>query len=444
MTNKESIRGVGVQPLSRFCAYWRCLASSQRNLVWLLTIFSFFEAIAPQLPTAQSITPADGTGTLGTPNANQPNQLDIQGGTRSGANLFHSFQQFGLNSGEIANFMSTPQIQNILGRVMGGDASVINGLIQVTGGNSNLFLMNPAGIIFGQNASLNVPASFTATTANGIGFAGGWFSAVGTNNYQALVGNPNRFAFTMSQPGSIINAGNLAVSEGKNLSLVGGTVINTGSVSAPGGNIHIAAVRGESVVRLTQEGMVLSLEFEPITGNSSQLPSAAGISPVNLPTLLTGGNVNSATGLTVNSDGTVILTGSSLPINKGDVVIATPQSSIQAHRAILSAENDLTLVESQLHTTADLTLLAHNNVLIRDSSENPFVAHAGGNLTIKAIEGIDILALNHPETPFQSGGDTTIITDGNFSGDAHFASGGGVFFFKNPPPPRDIFRFIKP
>jgi large exoprotein involved in heme utilization and adhesion len=28
--------------------------------------------------------------------------------------------------------------------------------------------MNPAGIVFGQNASLNVPAAFTATTANGI------------------------------------------------------------------------------------------------------------------------------------------------------------------------------------------------------------------------------------------------------------------------------------
>jgi hypothetical protein len=40
---------------------------------------------------------------------------------------------------------------------VGGDASYINGLIQVIGGNSNLFLMNPAGIVFGSNAQLNVP-----------------------------------------------------------------------------------------------------------------------------------------------------------------------------------------------------------------------------------------------------------------------------------------------
>lgn len=97
------------------------------------------------------------------------NIINITGGTQAGANLFHSFEKFGLNQDQIANFVSNPSIQNILGRVTGGDASVINGLIQVSGGNSNLYLINPAGIVFGQGASLNVPAAFTATTANGIG-----------------------------------------------------------------------------------------------------------------------------------------------------------------------------------------------------------------------------------------------------------------------------------
>ncbi|NES82943.1 MAG: filamentous hemagglutinin N-terminal domain-containing protein, partial [Moorea sp. SIO2B7] len=119
---------------------------------------------------AQPITPAaDGTGTIVTPDGDR---FDIHGGSLSGdgKNLFHSLQQFGLNEGQIANFLSNPQIRNILGRVVGGDPSVINGLIQVTGGNSNLYLMNPAGIIFGRNSQLNVPADFFATTATGIGF----------------------------------------------------------------------------------------------------------------------------------------------------------------------------------------------------------------------------------------------------------------------------------
>ncbi|WP_204101791.1 MULTISPECIES: filamentous hemagglutinin N-terminal domain-containing protein, partial [Spirulina sp. CCY15215] len=109
----------------------------------------------------------------------------------------------------IANFLSAPEIRNILSRVVGGNPSLINGLIQVTGGNSNLFLMNPAGIVFGNNASLNVPGDFTATTATGIGFGDGFFDAFGNNNYQTLTGNPNQFAFDLAQPGAIINAGNL-------------------------------------------------------------------------------------------------------------------------------------------------------------------------------------------------------------------------------------------
>jgi len=270
---------------------------------------------------AQPITAAnDGTGTIVTPNANQ---FNIDGGTRSGANLFHSLEQFGLDAGEVANFLSNPQIDNILGRVVGGDPSIINGLIQVTGGNSNLYLMNPAGMIFGQGASLNVPASFTATTANGIGFAGGWFNATGNNNYQALAGNPNSFAFTMEQPGSIVNAGELAVGAGQNLTLLGGTVINTGTISAVGGGITMTAVPGKNLVRITQEGMLLSLEVEPTAGlDKHSLPTAAGIVPVDLPRLLTGSNLGHATGLTVNPDGTVQLTGSgmSVPTEAGTAI----------------------------------------------------------------------------------------------------------------------------
>ncbi len=102
-------------------------------------------------PITSDLSP-NGTGTVVTsPNGNQ---FDITGGTQSGVNLFHSFEQFGLNPGQIANFLSNANIQNILGRVVGGNPSIINGLIQVTSdGNPNLFLMNPAGIVFGSAAS---------------------------------------------------------------------------------------------------------------------------------------------------------------------------------------------------------------------------------------------------------------------------------------------------
>jgi filamentous hemagglutinin family protein len=367
---------------------------------------------------AQSIVPApDGTSTIVTPDGNR---IDISGGQLSGdkANLFHSFTQFGLNPEQIANFLSNPNIQNILGRVVGGDPSIIRGLIQVSGGNSNLFLMNPSGIVFGPSASLNVPGSFTATTANGIGFGSNWFNASGANNYTALVGNPNTFSFSMTQPGAIVNAGDLAVGQGQNLTLLGGTVASVGSLSAPEGQVLVTAVPGEKFIRLSQPGSPLSLEILPPSTNSA--PQNWNLPIIALPQLLTAGGGGNASQLETNNDGTVRLSGSGISVVNGDVVTG----NVTAKTATLSAKGNLTSVESQLSTTGDLNLLAGDTVRIRDSIANPFVAKAGGNLLIQGNQNIDILALNHPTTPFQSGGNLTLASDGVISGDSHFASGG--------------------
>jgi filamentous hemagglutinin family protein len=264
-------------------------------------------------PARSQITPEpNSTNTTVSPNGNR---LDIGGGRTSqdGANLFHSFERFNVNQGQIANFLSNSQIRNILSRVVGGDASVINGLIQVTGGNSNLFLINPAGIIFGSQASLNVTGSFFATTATGIGFNNNWFSAIANNNYDSLVGNPNIFAFINLHPSAIINAGNLAVPEGQTLGLLGGTVVNTGQLTAPGGQITVMAVPGENLVRLSQAGSLLSLEIQP-TSISRNQPNNFNLPIPSLPQLLTGGNGVNATQVTVNNDGTISISGSGLRI----------------------------------------------------------------------------------------------------------------------------------
>ncbi|MBE9146702.1 CHAT domain-containing protein [Planktothrix mougeotii] len=379
--------------------------------------FIFASVLVPPLVHAQPIIPAnDGTGTQIIP---QNNQWNIQGGQRSsdGSNLFHSFQNFNVNTGQIVNFISEPNIQNILGRVTGGQASIIDGLIQVIGGNSNLFLMNPAGIVFGSNASLNIPAAFTVTTADAIGFGqGNWFNSIGNNNWSTLVGTPSEFQFNSPQPGAIINLGELNINSGQSLRLVGGTVINEGSLNAPSGEIYVQTVPGQSLVKISQIGHALSLEITPnLTANS------IFINPLSLPELLTGSGLNSATQTTLNQAGEVVLS-NGLSVNSGDVIM-TSGARVNAQTANLQAVNNLTLVENQLSTTGDLNLIATNTVTIRDG-QTPFKANAGGNLTIKGNQNIDILALNHPITPLQSQGNMTLISDGIISGDAHFSSRG--------------------
>jgi filamentous hemagglutinin family protein len=139
------------------------------------------------------------------------NQFGITGGQVSGdgTNLFHSFDRFGLSQGQVADFLANPQVRNIFGRVVGGEASAIDGLLKVSGGSANLFLMNPAGILFGPNARLDIPAAFTATTANGFGFGGGWFSASGVNDYGRLLGSPAALSFGLLPSGAIANFGEL-------------------------------------------------------------------------------------------------------------------------------------------------------------------------------------------------------------------------------------------
>ncbi|GAB4302346.1 MAG: hypothetical protein Fur0025_43070 [Oscillatoriaceae cyanobacterium] len=398
------------------------------NHIFLTTI-TLVSIIYPCATTAQPIIPAnDGTHTQVT---THQNRFDITGGQTSpdGANIFHSFQQFGLDQNQIANFISHPDIRNILGRVTGGDPSIINGLIQVTGGNSNLFVINPAGIIFGANAALNVPGDFTATTATSIGFDNGWFHANGINDYTAIIGKPSTFNFSIPDPGSIINTTALSVPEGHNLNLIGSTIINSGSLTAPGGNINITAVsssppspilgegtgvragEGEFIIRISQPGHLLSLDIP-----ASHLP----ITPLSLPQLLANTNIPHANTVTVTPTGEVILTGSGWSIRPGDAVLVN--SSLNAKNATLSATGNLTLVGSKLSLNQDLHLLAGDTVRIRDGVV-PFLINTGGSIRIQGDKNIDILALD-TISPFMALGDIALASNGQISGDSNFTAGG--------------------
>lgn len=367
----------------------------------VLLIAPLMSAISPRLAEAQQIVPAvDGTNTIVTPNGNQ---INIGGGTTSvdGVNLFHSFQQFGISPEQIANFQASPALQNILGRVTGGNASIINGLIQVTGGSANLFLMNPAGFIFGSNASLNVPSAFTATTANGIGFGSSWFNAIGVNDYTALVGNPNGFAFSTNQPGAILNAGNLAVGAGQNLNLLGGTVVNTGQLTAPGGQIAIASVPGQNWVRLSQPGNLLSLEIQPLASSSNQ-PNNWTIPIASIPELLTVGN----TGLTANADGSVQLTSSNVTIP------TTPGTTIVSGNVDVSSQ------------TGGTVIALGKRVWVIDANINASGSNGGGTVLIGGdYQGKGTLP-NADQTYINS--NSVIAADSNLNGD-----GGRVIVWGN-------------
>jgi filamentous hemagglutinin family protein len=112
-----------------------------------------------------------GSGALAGPNFT----IDTLNGRTIGTNLFHSFSEFNLTSSQSATFTNTTAavISNVLGRITDTNASSIDGRIASTIPDANLFLMNPHGMMFGPNATLDVQGAFHATTADYIGLADG-------------------------------------------------------------------------------------------------------------------------------------------------------------------------------------------------------------------------------------------------------------------------------
>lgn len=201
-------------------------------------------------------------------------QYDITGGTRAGTNLFHSFGEFSVPNGNTANFLNDTGLTttNILGRVTGGNLSSIFGTIQTTGfRNANLFLMNPAGIVFGPTASLNVGGSVTFTTADYLrldkvgGSNAGIFHADPAQATLLTSASVDAFGFLGNNPGAItIQGSQLTVPEKQEIALIGGkTTIQNGPLGdgtvqparlrAPNGQINLATTQspGEFLQDLT-------------------------------------------------------------------------------------------------------------------------------------------------------------------------------------------------
>ena len=212
---------------------------------WLIAAAVSGPALAQRISIDGRFSPAQ---TLTGPNY----AIDASLGRQVGGNLFHSFCTFGLNRGESANFTGPGAVTNIIGRVTGGTASSIDGRIQSSIAGANLFLINPSGVVFGPNASVNVSGSFYASTADYIRLSdGARFQATSPDASTLSMAPPAVFGFlTAAPPALTVNGSPLGINAGRTLGLVGGPVSITGGaqLTAPAGTIHVTSAAGTGEV----------------------------------------------------------------------------------------------------------------------------------------------------------------------------------------------------
>jgi filamentous hemagglutinin family protein len=456
----------GLNSLSVFGSFFVPTASSHSPIPSLLTGVLYFCFIASNLAQAQvsPITPS-GLGTqVSDPIAvGGQTQYDITGGTRpgGGANLFHSFGDFSVPTNNIANFLNDTGLptSNILGRVTGGNISNIFGTIQTEGfPNANLFLMNPAGFLFGPNATVNVGGMVAFTSADYLKLAdNARFNAIPNAAADALLTAlpVASFGFLGSNPGAItVQGSQFSVTDGQSISLVGSSIsIESGTpeggtaqstqLSAPNGKIQLASA--------ASPGEFDAATLQPLpNGNNTSFTSFGSA------LLALGSNIN------VSGENTVSIRGGQFALSVTNAVLSTadsagapatislsPGSSILSSNAGAEAGADVQLTASTIQldgasiqslTTGTgsgghISITGQSNYLMNGAQivSSTSGASDGGNITISATDSVSISGYDPTSTlsgvsTFISDINTGVplVTSGVFSSTSGSGSGGSL------------------
>ncbi|MEI1373196.1 filamentous hemagglutinin N-terminal domain-containing protein [Nostoc sp. UHCC 0926] len=292
--------------MSRYRSSW-CWELGIVSTLAIAGVLTFFESFA--LAQIQKDGTLGSESSIITPKLIDGQPTDqIDGGAVRGTNLFHSFEQFSVSAGRTAHFNNAIDIQNIISRVTGNSISNIDGILKANG-TANLFLINPNGIVFGPNASLNIGGSFVASTASNLNFADGTkFSATSPQTTPLLTlsvpiglqfgatAAPIRNQSQAKPDGATNNFGQgvgLQVQQGKTLALIGGDItLEGGNITGKQARIELGSVAGNSLVSLSPTNQGWALGYEGVQNfQTIQLTAQNGIPSVVDASGEDGGNI---------------------------------------------------------------------------------------------------------------------------------------------------------
>ena len=233
-------------------------------------------------------------------------------GRQVGTNLFQSFSQFNLNSSQSATFTGSANVHNILARVTGGSASSIDGTIHSDIAGANLFFMNPAGVLFGQHAQLDVSGSFAVTTSNYLNLVGGGRFNANLGGGDVLTSAPvSAFGFLNSAPaavsftgsnttrdsvGNIVPRPGLGIAPQKSFSVVAGDIaMKASTISGERSRVNLVSVKSPGEVQLDATNVNSAVDVTQFTAmgtiNLTNLALIDTSGPSGGPVVIRGGNL---------------------------------------------------------------------------------------------------------------------------------------------------------
>ncbi|MGK7898629.1 MAG: filamentous hemagglutinin N-terminal domain-containing protein [Xenococcus sp. (in: cyanobacteria)] len=405
------------------------------SLLLFLTSFTFSQEFFLK-PTTAQVT-SDGT-TNTTVNISG-NDFTIEQGDRAGGNLFHSFSEFSVPTDGSAFFNNAVDIVNIFSRVTGGNISNIDGVL-LANGTANLFLINPAGIIFGEGARLDIGGSFYGSTADSISFRDGEFSAQDLNNPPLITINAPIGLNFRDNPGEVqVQGSNLEVEPSQTLGVIGGKLSFSGSnLLAPEGRIELGSVSGQGDVSLQFTNLGWELGYENVqnfsdieltegavidtsgTGGGSIQVQASQVSLLDGSRIVSFTNGSQAGGdLTLNANNFILENGSvfgTITIGEGtggNVIVNSSESVVVSGgdfvRSILASQTAGNGDAGNLNITTGKLILDNGGQV----ATTTFGQGSAGNLFVNALELVQLRGTS-ADGQFSSG----LFTDTQGTGNA--------------------------
>ncbi len=245
-------------------------------------------------------------------------QVTANLGRQVGSNLFFSFSQFNLLQGESATFSGPGSVSRIISRVTSGQASSIDGQMNSTISGADLYFINPAGVMFGPDATVNISGSFYVSSAHYLKLAdGGRFDAANPSASSLTSAAPEAFGFLGGQGSISFQGSQIVMQPGAALSVIGGDVtLNGALLSAPGGSVNIASTDAMDEVSLSASGAASGC---PLSGNitlsNGALVSANSAGNLASGAIFVGGGTLTLNASAIGSENDSDLPGGNITVN---------------------------------------------------------------------------------------------------------------------------------